>query len=145
MIARSLFHSLKSRLTRSRNRLERRSSIRPRLRARRLNAETLEDRRMLAFGAPVEYGIEGAAQAVVSGDFNNDTIPDLAVADYSGAVRVLLGAGNGAFQEPALSSPTGVNPLSIAVGDLDGDGNLDLATANAFDVSVLRGNGDGTF
>src|SRR5262249_38990687 len=42
---------------------------------------------------------------------------------------------------------TGAGPRSVAVGDLDGDGKPDLATANVNggDVSVLLGNGDGTF
>jgi hypothetical protein len=41
----------------------------------------------------------------------------------------------------------GSNPVGIAIGDLDGDGTLDLTTANvgSDDVSVLLGNGDGTF
>jgi hypothetical protein len=41
----------------------------------------------------------------------------------------------------------GLSPIAIASGDLDGDGNIDLAVANydSDDVSVLWGNGDGTF
>src|SRR5829696_9426309 len=43
---------------------------------------------------------------------------------------------------------TSSKPVSVAVGDFDGDGKLDAATANQDSdnvVSVLRGNGDGTF
>ena len=43
--------------------------------------------------------------------------------------------------------PVGARPSSVAIGDLDGDGIPDLAVANRTtdDVSVLIGNGDGTF
>src|SRR5437867_11742773 len=42
---------------------------------------------------------------------------------------------------------TGTGPYSVAIGDLDGDGKPDLATANggSYTVSVLLGNGDGSF
>jgi hypothetical protein len=48
---------------------------------------------------------------------------------------------------PAADFPAGTDPTSVAVGDFDGDGRLDLAVANngSDDVSVLLGNGDGTF
>ena len=61
-------------------------------------------------------------------------------------VSVLLGNGDGTFQ-PHTDYATGIEPYSIAVGDFNGDGNLDLATANvgSTTVSVLMGNGDGTF
>src|SRR5216683_4360249 len=48
---------------------------------------------------------------------------------------------------PAVNYPVGNNPLSVAVGDFDRDGTLDLAVADHNDqnVSILLGNGDGTF
>ena len=47
----------------------------------------------------------------------------------------------------APSYPVGMSPWSVAVADFDADANADLAVANTFsdDVSILRGNGDGTF
>src|SRR5207249_3189296 len=40
---------------------------------------------------------------------------------------------------------TGASPKSIATGDFNGDSKRDLITANATDLSVLLGNGNGTF
>ncbi|HUB52545.1 MAG TPA: VCBS repeat-containing protein, partial [Terracidiphilus sp.] len=92
---------------------------------------------------------EGYPQSIATGDFNNDGIPDLAVANSgSGTVNILLGNGDGTFRQ-ANNSPVTVGeyPWSIAVGDFNGDGNTDLAVANygSSSVSILLGNGDGTF
>ncbi|MGW3689405.1 Ig-like domain-containing protein [Streptomyces sp. NPDC005125] len=46
---------------------------------------------------------------------------------------------------PHVDYPTGDAPSSVAVGDLDGDGDLAIANTNARTVSVLLRNGDGTF
>ncbi|MER7810895.1 FG-GAP-like repeat-containing protein [Streptomyces sp900116325] len=48
---------------------------------------------------------------------------------------------------PKVDYPTGTGPNSVAVGDFNGDGDLDLVTANtaANTVSVLLSNGAGTF
>jgi hypothetical protein len=87
--------------------------------------------------------------SVAVGDFNGDGIPDLAVANFgSDDVSVLFGNGDGSFQA-ALNLSVGHYPFSLAVGDFKGDGTLDLAVANygygSNTVSVLLGNGDGTF
>lgn len=59
--------------------------------------------------------------------------------------RTLL-SGSVAFSAPQ-EFDVGSNPLSVVVADFNGDGKLDMASANYFsnDVSVLLGNGDGTF
>src|SRR5206468_3093783 len=66
----------------------------------------------------------------------------------------LLGNGDGTFQA-AQSFPTaGLNPVTVAVGDFNGDGRPDLAVTNGANttsgavpgnLAVLLGNGDGTF
>jgi hypothetical protein len=88
------------------------------------------------------------------GDFNLDDRADLAVAaPETNGVTVLLGKGDGAFPDLVYYA-TADGPRSVAVGDIDADGNPDLAVANAavgltstvsITVTVLSGNGDGSF
>ncbi len=145
MLARSWFDALKYRFTRKLNRQERRASGRRGPPTRLLKVETLEDRRVLAFAAAVNYDSGTNPQAIVSADFNNDGRLDLATANASSNdVSVLLGNAGGTFQA-AQNSPTGSGPLSVAVGDFNADGKLDLATVVAGGVSVLLGNGLGSF
>ena len=92
--------------------------------------------------------------SVAIGDFNGDGKPDLAVANgnpFNGVtpdhtVSVLLGTGNGTFQSHT-DYPTGKYPISVAVGDFNGDGGQDIVTANhdPDTVSVLLANANGTF
>jgi len=58
---------------------------------------------------------------------------------------VLLGKGDGTFK-PFMPTTAGMQGGSIAVGDFNGDGKLDVAVAdNSGGVDVMLGNGDGTF
>jgi hypothetical protein len=98
-------------------------------------------------GSPIAVGADPFALDV--GDLNGDGNADLVTADQGSAdVSVLLGDGHGGFS-PAIGSPvtTPGNPYSVVVGDLNGDGKLDVA-ASEYDVNnivVLLGDGTGGF
>ncbi|MEI6727096.1 MAG: VCBS repeat-containing protein, partial [Actinomycetes bacterium] len=121
------------------------------------------------FAAKTDFATGINPRSVAVGDFNGDGKPDLATADYRNAantVSILLNDGTGAFPSH-VEYATGSAPFAVTVGDLDGDGKLDLVAANVggafaadragqrrinrpFDagvggVSVLLGNGNGTF
>jgi hypothetical protein len=75
----------------------------------------------------------GTAFSIATGDFNNDGRPDLATCDFDDSIAVLLnttaaGAAVASFSAPTVF-PGGGLPISVAAGDLDGDGRADLAVA----------------
>jgi hypothetical protein len=124
-----------------------------------------------SFGSPVNYfSGDPHAGAVVAADFNGDGKVDLVVANgncfsdpfevvcHTGSVGVLLGNGDGTFQNAVTYSSVDDGAFSLTVGDLNGDGKLDMAVGNngcsnpnsinclfIGSVAVLLGNGDGTF
>jgi hypothetical protein len=120
-------------------------------RGRKPCLEPLEGRNLLSFVAPITYETGPDPAYLVSGDFNNDGKPDFAVlntAQFGGtpSLSVLLNRGDGTFQ-PAQNYQISQFPSALAVGDFNGDGNLDLVMGNRVNhtVSVFLGNGDGTF
>ena len=90
--------------------------------------------------------------AAITADLNHDGYLDLVTANsYSNDISVLLGKGDGTFQA-GQSFAVGVGPTGLVVGDFNGDGRLDVAVADGGNgnsdqegVSILLGNGDGTF
>ena len=73
-----------------------------------------------------------APYALAVADVNQDHIPDVVTPNsLSNSVSILLGIGNGHFDpaiEIKLDGPAG--PYGVLVGDFDGDGKPDFATAN---------------
>jgi hypothetical protein len=114
------------------------------------------------FQTAVAYGTGGLqTYSIAVADVNGDGKPDLLVANEcatndcsNGSVAVLLGNGDGTFQTAVNYSSGAQWSYSIAVADVNGDGNPDLLVANECltnsncsngVLSVLLGNGDGTF
>jgi Bacterial Ig-like domain (group 3)/FG-GAP-like repeat len=116
----------------------------------------------VSFQPAVTYGSGGyISQAVRIADLNADGKLDIVVANWwdtnnVGVVGVLLGNGDGTFQPVVTYETDGAPDYSVAVADVNGDGKPDLivtSCAASVDtcgsgngvVSVLLGNGDGTF
>src|SRR5207247_595873 len=84
-----------------------------------------------------------------------DTKLDLVVSNYDGGqndtIAFLKGNGDGTFVSATVANtfPVGAsNPYGIVAADFNGDGNLDVATANdeySNHLSVLFGTGTGSF
>ena len=101
------------------------------------------------FQAAVSYSAPSAG-VVAAGDFNRDGKADLVVSNNGNGVSVLLGKGDGTFQ-PAVAYVVDSRPNTgtsfVLVADMNGDGKPDLVTGSSGGsrVSVLLGNGNGTF
>jgi hypothetical protein len=101
-------------------------------------------------GFTTSYTTGNGAQGIVVGDFNGDGNADLAVVNTGdflsipGTVSVLLGRGDGTFQNAVnyLSASNGLEAL--AIGDFNNDGKQDLIVVGPT-TALLLGNGDGTF
>ena len=96
-----------------------------------------------SFRAGREYRTARGPKSVAIGDLNGDAKPDLAIADggcacASVGISVLANRGDGTFR-PKVDFPAGRGSGWVAIGDLNGDGRRDVATANsgANTVSVL--------
>ncbi len=100
------------------------------------------------FLAATNYSVLKPPVNIVAADINGDGNPDLLTTNSNGAsstntLAVLLGNGDGTFQAATYFVSGVLLPLGLSVGDLNGDGKLDVVTSS-FDtgvVSVLLGTG----
>ncbi|MEG4208188.1 FG-GAP-like repeat-containing protein, partial [Microcoleus sp. Pol7_A1] len=109
------------------------------------NANTLKTYKgVLGFATKVDFPTGSYSVSVSIGDINGDAKPDLAVANIGSAnVSILLnttpaGATTPTFA-PLANFATGTSPVSVSIGDINGDGKPDLAVVNrnSNDVSIL--------
>ena len=103
---------------------------------------------VVSFAPRIDLTISGAPQDLALGDIDGDGKLDIVTANYSGnTVSVLRNTGSAGTISfaPKVDFGTGFGPRSVAIGDLNGDGKLDLAIANvatgANSISVLRNTG----
>ena len=89
-----------------------------------------------SFEAPVDFTTGSGPGSIASDDLDGDGKPDLVTANqFSNTVSVLLNTTAANATTPSfarkLDFPTGASPVSIAIGDFNGDGRPDVVTANA--------------
>ncbi|GLH73780.1 hypothetical protein GETHLI_22820 [Geothrix limicola] len=100
---------------------------------------------------PTRFGVGTGPANLVAADVNGDGRPDLVVADADSqtvTVRLADPAHPGYFLPAVVLATPGRTPLDVAVGDLDGDGKVDIAVAASGANNVLiflQGTTPGTF
>ena len=93
-----------------------------------------------------DFPVGAMPLALAAGDLNRDGHPDIVTTNLAGnSITVLRSKGDGSFRS-ALDIPITVvikdkvsrdsGPVDVAIGDFNGDGNLDIATANSGTASV---------
>jgi len=105
------------------------------------------------FQPPITYSTgAGYSFAIAVADFNGDGKIDMAVSSFNltsniSGIAILPGNGDGTFQSPSTIplGAWGAGTTSLASGDANGDGNVDLIASTTGGFTVVLGNGNGTF
>ncbi|HEU4934527.1 MAG TPA: FG-GAP-like repeat-containing protein [Pyrinomonadaceae bacterium] len=108
--------------------------------------------RAQSFSTPTDYALGDNPNSGIAADFNGDGKLDLAIGNVLHKnVAILINTGNGTFAG-AVNYTVDFNPETCTAADFNGDGKLDLVVGNFLGgptsggtMSVLIGNGDGTF
>lgn|GEM_PF-6852514 len=96
--------------------------------------------------SPVHYVLSGYPTDICITDLNNDGSKDIVVCIWAtGQIVTLLNNGSGSFGTPSYVA-TCTNPIGIAIGDFDADGNTDVVSGNSNkNYSIHMGQGNGSF
>lgn len=103
------------------------------------------------FAAQTEFPAGLQPGAIAFGDVNEDGNVDIAFSNFitHAYATILIGDGQGSFAAPAFKLLSSNRPVSVAVRDLDSDGNLDLLVVTSHAASsflnVCKGDGQGLF
>jgi hypothetical protein len=99
------------------------------------------------YGIQTDYVLTGVPVVIATADINRDGVPDIVVGTANRYINLLLGNPDGTFKSPRLL-PLSFAPGRVLFGDLNGDGTTDMVVvgqAGSTSLSVLLGNGDGSF
>lgn len=105
-----------------------------------------------SFAAQTSLAAPANVRTTTIADFNNDGNLDIVTGSIGGTpqINIYIGNGNGTFNANITYLTTPLSPNSIAFGDFNRDGYLDLVAGNLSGggfggFSIFNGNGDGSF